>query len=105
MASPASLLLFAFLALFALLSPALACKCFDHSGGGHDVRVTQACCKEAMGKMVNGVDCNAHSMSNRLAAFAQCCARKTKKSDCHCSISCGSVEDSVGDSRLARMLN
>jgi hypothetical protein len=92
------------MAFFAILIPTLACKCFDHSGGGHDVRVTQACCKEAMGKF-KGNDCDAHSMSERLSMFAQRCARKTKKSDCRCSISCGSVEDSVGESRLARMLN
>ncbi|KAF2686424.1 hypothetical protein K458DRAFT_279079, partial [Lentithecium fluviatile CBS 122367] len=59
----------------------VACKC----RGQHSSETTQICCKEAKGNFINGVDCNAHSMSQRLSDFAFCCRERFfVKSDCGC---------------------
>jgi len=88
MKPPAATLVLTLMGLFALLSPTLACKCLHHNGGAHHAAITEQCCRKAHGKMVKGPDCDAHSMSNDLSAFAQCCAGKSKKSDCRCPVSC-----------------
>jgi hypothetical protein len=80
-------LILTLVSFFALVSPALACKCLSRVGGGHKISVTEQCCREAHGKM-EGRDCSADSISNDLSAFAQCCAGKTKKSDSRCSAGC-----------------
>lgn len=81
--------IFYLLSLLLLLTAhtTLACKCFIVGTPNHDPEVTKNCCRVARGKG-DGNDCNAHSMSGRLARFSTCCKGFDRKTDCGCPIGC-----------------
>lgn len=65
-------------AIAAMLSaPSLACQCF--SGDRVDVGKTHGCCNGLGGVFVNGDNCQAGSISERLSNFRRCC---DGQSDC-----------------------
>ncbi|EPE30109.1 hypothetical protein GLAREA_12832 [Glarea lozoyensis ATCC 20868] len=61
-----------------------ACKCVNPNGGANNIGVTRSCCSQNKGTFVNGNDCNAGSISNRLSNFKNCCRGSGLNSDCSC---------------------
>lgn len=65
----------------ALLLGANACKCVNDYV---DYAATEACCSRLGGEFVNGNDCNADSISEKLSNFRNCCGESQLTSDCDC---------------------
>jgi hypothetical protein len=89
------IMLFSRLALFAaaLFVGADACKCV---AGGKDDAATRACCSQLGGNFVNGDDCQAGSISEKLSNFRRCCRDRGFTSDCDCP-TCRVAEDGSSD--------
>ncbi|KAF2448952.1 hypothetical protein P171DRAFT_509337 [Karstenula rhodostoma CBS 690.94] len=57
-----------------------ACKCLVD--GRVNAGATKRCCVSLNGAFVNGNDCNAHSISEKLSNFSKCCNHVGLFSDC-----------------------
>ncbi|KOS17046.1 hypothetical protein ESCO_005869 [Escovopsis weberi] len=68
-----------------------ACKCIMPSGLAN-IDWTLKCCKIVPGAKANGNDCNAHSMSQKLSRFHDCCQGMGRsldiRTDCPCPAGC-----------------
>jgi hypothetical protein len=70
-----------------------ACKCVN---GGRNDQFTRECCASLGGNFVNGNDCQAGSISEKLSNFRSCCRGKGQgfTSDCDCpTCRSGSLEE------------
>jgi hypothetical protein len=79
------------IAALALAFSADACKCTTDFGKGSPVdAATKSCCSK-VGGTYSGNDCEADSISNKLAQFDTCCEVTSPEgmdSDCHCPLGC-----------------
>jgi hypothetical protein len=81
-----------FATILALLSlflvPTLACKCRVRVNDAIDTARTYACCVGRKGEFVDGNDCRAGSIQDKLRTFHQCCKFYGRVSDCRCPFGC-----------------
>ncbi|KAK5991180.1 hypothetical protein PT974_09458 [Cladobotryum mycophilum] len=73
------------LAVALALPAANACKCYEinwrQEHFAHPVE-TVSCCGKTTGGVVQGDDCNAHSIRDHMDSFAGCCSTHSLFSDC-----------------------
>ena len=69
------------IAITALMAGAQACQCVNN---GADIEKTRDCCERLGGNFVNGKDCQASSISEKLSNFRSCCRERGMTSDCDC---------------------
>lgn len=70
-------------ALATSVSTTLACKCIDLSTIDNVVSMTEGCCGVAGGTM-NGDDCTADTISEKIRIFGHCCSAGNEyDTDCY----------------------